>query len=104
MNWAKAIVFTAALAATIVLAGRVAASAQTFQSYRCTDGTQFIVGFYPYDTRAYVQIDGREVMLSKRLTLSGARYSGVGVSLQITKAGVMTVKHVKRSQTACALI
>jgi len=85
-------------------AGAPTASAQTFQSYRCTDGTQFIVAFYPYDNRAHMQIDGREVTLSRRLALSGARYSGGGVSLQITKAGATTVKHVKRSQTACAVM
>jgi hypothetical protein len=37
------------------------AKAQTFQTYRCVDGTQFIVGFYPHDPDAYLQIDGRPV-------------------------------------------
>ena len=92
------------MAGTATLAGTPTASAQTFQSYRCTDGTQFIVGFYPYDSRAHMQIDGREVTLSRRLALSGARYSGDGVSLQITKAGLTSVKHVKLPQTACARI
>lgn len=104
MNWVKSIAFGAVMAGTATLAGAPTASAQTFQSYRCTDGAQFIVGFYPYDTRAHMQIDGREVALSKRLARSGARYSGGGVSLQITKAGVTTVKHVKRPQAACVLI
>jgi membrane-bound inhibitor of C-type lysozyme len=77
-------------------------SAQTtFQSYRCGDGTQFIVAFYPDDGRAHMQIDGREVTLAKRLAISGARYSGGGVSLQITRAGAATIKHVKRASTAC---
>jgi hypothetical protein len=35
--------------------------AQTFQTYRCVDGTQFIVAFYPHDPDAYLQIDGRPV-------------------------------------------
>ena len=35
------------------------ALAQTFQNYRCADGTQFIVGFFEYDKRAHLQIDGR---------------------------------------------
>jgi membrane-bound inhibitor of C-type lysozyme len=52
------------------------ASAQTFNSYRCVDGTRFIVGFYPHDSRAYLQLDGRAVTLRKRLALSGTRYSG----------------------------
>jgi membrane-bound inhibitor of C-type lysozyme len=107
MNWARAIVLKAiVLGATIAAAGPMAAvprvSAQTtFQSYRCGDGTQFIVAFYPDDSRAHIQIDGREVTLTKRLAISGSRYSGGGVSLQITSAGAAMIKHVKRPLTAC---
>jgi membrane-bound inhibitor of C-type lysozyme len=79
------------------------ALAQSFQSYRCGDGTQFIVGFFEYDKRAHLQIDGRAVTLGKRLALSGSRYSGGGVTLKITKAGT-TIKHAKRPVTACELI
>ena len=79
------------------------AAAQTFRNYHCADGTQFIVGFYDYDKRAFLQIDGKAVPLAKRLTLSGARYSGEGVTLKIGKAGT-TVKHLKRPVTACELI
>ena len=78
------------------------ASAQTFQNYRCADGTQFIVGFFEYDQRAHLQIDGRAVTLAKRVALSGSRYSGGGVTLKITKAGT-TVKHARRPVTACEL-
>ena len=74
----------------------------TFQNYRCADGTQFIVGFFEYDKRAHLQIDGRAVTLGKRFALSGSRYSGGGVTLKITKAGT-TVKHAKRPVTACEL-
>jgi membrane-bound inhibitor of C-type lysozyme len=91
--------------AGLALIGMTAAAAQTttFQRYRCGDGTQFIVGFYPYDDRAHMQIDGREVTLSKRLALSGTRYSGAGVTLQISKTGATTVKHSRRPATACEL-
>src|ERR1700753_3162044 len=75
------------------------ASAQTFQSY-CADGTRFIAAFYPYDPRAHLQIDGGPVTLRKRWSWSGTRYSGEGVTLTITKAGV-TVKHARRPSTAC---
>jgi membrane-bound inhibitor of C-type lysozyme len=78
------------------------ASAQTFQNYRCADGTQFIVGFFEYDQRAHLQIDGRAVTLAKRVALSGSRYSGGGVTLKITRAGA-TVKHARRPVTACEL-
>ena len=46
-----------------------AASAQTttFQTYRCGDGTEFIVGFFQYDKRAHMQVDGKAVTLQVRM-------------------------------------
>ena len=78
------------------------AAAQTFESYRCADGTRFIVGFYQYDSRAFLQIDGRAITQNNRLGLSGARYSGSGVTLVIGKKRT-TIRHVKRPVTACEL-
>ncbi len=86
----------------VAAAGASPASAQTFQSYRCADGTQFIAGFFQYDSRAYLQIDGRAVTLARRLGLSGARYSGGGVTLKITRMGT-TVKRTRQAVTACDL-
>jgi membrane-bound inhibitor of C-type lysozyme len=83
--------------------GSSPALARSFQSYRCADGTRFIVGFFEYDKRAHLQIDGRAVTLGKRVALSGSRYSGGGVTLKITRTGT-TVKHAKRPVTACELI
>lgn len=98
----------AILLAVTMLAGGVChvrqADAQTFRTYRCADGTQFIVGFYDGDKRAFLQIDGEPVTLAKRLAVSGARYSGAGITLTIGKAGTTTVKHLKRPATACAVI
>jgi membrane-bound inhibitor of C-type lysozyme len=102
MNWRKTIILAAALSAGGTLAVVPRALAQSFQTYRCTDGTQFIVAFYPYDTRAYMQIDGRPVTLARRLALSGSRYSGGGVTLKITKAGT-TIKRARRPAMACDL-
>jgi membrane-bound inhibitor of C-type lysozyme len=96
------VVFGAALFVAGAVATASSASAQTFRSYRCADGSQFIVGFFEYDQRAHMQIDGRAVTLGKRLALSGSRYSGGGVTLKITKAGT-TVKHAKRPTMACEL-
>ena len=102
MNWARAFVFGATIAAAAAMTAAPRVSAQsTFQSYRCGDGTQFIVAFYPGDRRAHMQIDGREVTLAKRLAMSGARYSGGGVSLQITGGDTAMIKHVRRPSTAC---
>jgi membrane-bound inhibitor of C-type lysozyme len=102
MNRRKTTIFGAALCVAGVVAGSSAASAQTFQSYRCADGTRFIAAFYPYDSRAHLQIDGQAATLAKRLTWSGTRYSGDGVVLRMTKAGI-TVKHARRPTTACEL-
>ncbi|MBR0715903.1 MliC family protein [Bradyrhizobium liaoningense] len=94
----------AIILAVAILAGGTAsmrpAAAQTFQNYHCADGTNFIVGFYDYDKRAFVQIDGTSLPLKKRVTLSGARYSGAGITLKIGKGGT-TVQHLKRPVTAC---
>jgi membrane-bound inhibitor of C-type lysozyme len=95
------IVAVAGLAGTAV--GVPDAAAQTFQNYRCADGTQFIVGFFQYDSRAHLQLDGKAVTLVKRLALSGSRYSGNGVTLKISRAGLTTLKHAKRPVTACEL-
>ncbi|MBR1086668.1 MliC family protein [Bradyrhizobium manausense] len=86
------------------ISGARHADAQTFRSYRCVDGTQFIVAFYDYDNRAFLQIDGEPITLAKRLTVSGARYSAAGITLRIDKTGDVTVKHLKRPVTACSVI
>jgi membrane-bound inhibitor of C-type lysozyme len=99
-RWVAKPMFGAALFAGAAAMGAGPASAQTFQGYRCADGTRFIVAFYDRDSRAYLQIDGRAVTLAKRLNWSGSRYSGDGVTLTIGRAGV-AVKHAKRPTTAC---
>jgi membrane-bound inhibitor of C-type lysozyme len=86
------------------ISGARQADAQTFRNYRCADGTQFIVAFYDGDKRAFLQIDGEPATLAKRLAISGARYSGAGVTLRIGKTGATTVKHLKRPVTACTVI
>jgi membrane-bound inhibitor of C-type lysozyme len=95
-------IFSAALFMAGIAGASSPALGQTFQSYRCADGTQFIVGFFEYDKRAHLQIDGREVTLAKRFGLSGSHYSGGGVTLRFGKTGT-TVKHAKRPETACEL-
>ena len=96
------IVFGAALFLSGAAATLSPAAAQSFQSFRCADGTQFIVGFFEYDKRAHLQIDGKAVTLGRRVALTGARYVGGGITLKITGAGA-TVKHARRRTTACEL-
>jgi membrane-bound inhibitor of C-type lysozyme len=95
------IVLGTAIAGTLVGFAPVLAQSTTVQSYHCADGTNFIVGFFPYDRRAHLQIDGGEITLLKRLSLSGKRYAGGGVTLRVDKAGSITVKHAKKPVTAC---
>jgi membrane-bound inhibitor of C-type lysozyme len=88
---------------TGTLAGLSPAGAQntTFQSYRCADSTNFIVAFYPHDPSAYLQIDGGSLILRKRLSFSGVRYSAAGVTLRYAKDGAISVKRSRRPETAC---
>jgi membrane-bound inhibitor of C-type lysozyme len=102
MNGYKTAILGAALLIVGIVTGSSPALAQTFENYHCADGTRFIVGFFKYDSRAHLQIGGRAVTLAKRLALSGSRYSGGGVTLMMTKAGV-TVRQARRPVTACEL-
>ena len=103
MNNRKMAGFGAAL--FLGLVGASAASAQaTFKNYRCADGTEFIAGFFQYDPRAHLQLGGKPLTLAKGLALSGSRYTGRGVTLKITKAGLTTLKQAKRPVTTCDLM
>lgn len=102
MNSVKRAILACAVLAAGIGGGLRDASAQSkFQNYRCVDGTQFIVGFFQYDLRAHLQLDGKAVTLSKRISLSGSRYTGRGVTLRISKAGLTTIRHAKRPTTTC---
>ena len=101
MNRRKIIIFGLALCAAAAALSPALAQT-TFQNYRCADGSQFIVGFFQYDKRAHLQIDGKAVTLRKRMALTGSRYSGSGVTLRVTKAGT-TLRHAKRPVTACEI-
>jgi membrane-bound inhibitor of C-type lysozyme len=104
MKRGRTIVLGMAVAGTLAGLGPVLAQTTAVHVYRCVDGTNFIVGYFPYDKRAYVQIDGGEVTLRKRLSLSGTRYAGSGVTLLIAKSGAVLVKHARKSVTACDLV
>jgi membrane-bound inhibitor of C-type lysozyme len=102
MNCRRQTIFGGALCVMAMTAVPSAGFAQSsFRNYRCADGAQFIAGFFQYDSRAHLQLDGKALTLSKRVALSGSRYQGNGVTLRITKAGVTTLKHGKRPVTAC---
>ena len=96
-----AIVFVGAAAVTLAT-GASPAAAQTFKTYSCADGTQFIAGFFQYDKRAHLQIDGKAVALTRRVALSGSRYSGGGIVLNIGKTDA-TIKRGKRPASTCSV-
>jgi membrane-bound inhibitor of C-type lysozyme len=104
MNRYGNIVLGAALVASVAGLTSVLAQSTTFRHYHCADGSEFIVGLYPYDSRAYLQIDGGPLTLRRRLALSGTRYAGAGVTLKVNKAGRVTIKRARRPQTACELL
>jgi membrane-bound inhibitor of C-type lysozyme len=97
-----AILCTLLFAGTALISPPASAQTTTFQTYRCGDGTEFIVGFFEYDKRAHMQVDGKAVTLQKRVWLSGARYSGGGVTLTVKKSGT-TLKVGKQPVTTCQL-
>jgi membrane-bound inhibitor of C-type lysozyme len=86
-------------AAADILAGQFAANAQTFFTYRCRDGSEFIAAFYEGDNRAHLQLDGKAMTLPKRMSVSGSRYAKAGITLGITKTSA-TLKRGRRS-TEC---
>ncbi len=89
------------VAGTFASLSPIAAQTTTFQNYQCADDTHFIVAFYPHDPSAYLQIDGGSVILRKRPTLSGTRYSGGGVVLKYSRSGAISVKRRGLRETAC---
>jgi hypothetical protein len=102
MRWHRAVIGGAVMFAVGFVADTSPATAQTFNSYRCADGTQFILAFYPSDKRGYLQIDGHAVTLKRRASLRGWRYSGGGVNLVMTATGIR-LRHARRPVTACEL-
>jgi Membrane-bound lysozyme-inhibitor of c-type lysozyme len=82
-----------------ILIGQSPVFAQTFHTYRCYDGSQFVLAFFEDDKRAHLQLDGKAVTLPKRISLSGSRYAKGDISLRITKT-VITLKRGKQS-TEC---
>ena len=102
-TFGNAILAAALCVAAIATVPTAALAQSSFRNYRCADGSQFMVGFFQYDKRAHLQLDGKAVTLPKRVALTGSRYQGKGVTLRITKAGVVTLKHARRKTTTCEL-
>lgn len=83
-------------AAAGILADQFPAGAQTFFTYRCRDGSEFIAAFYEGDSRAHLQLDGKAIALPKRMSMSGSRYAKGGITLRIAKTAT-TLKRGRQS-------
>lgn len=88
-------IFIALLGAAGILADQSPAPAETFFTYRCRDGSEFIAAFYEGDSRAHLQLDGKAVALAKRMSVSGSRYVKGDITLRITKTAT-TLKRGKQ--------
>ena len=75
-------------------------SAETFAQYRCDDGAQLSVMFPEKRGRAFVQVDGKSLILPQRLAASGARYAKGGVTFWI-KGNDAQLKRPKSKWTQC---
>ena len=74
--------------------------AQTYLQYRCEDGAQLSVAFVEKSKAAYVQLDGKAIILPQRLSGSGARYAKSGVTFWI-KGDDAQLKRPKKKWTQC---
>ena len=87
-----------ACAVAIVL-GQPPVVAQTFLTYSCLDGSEFVVAFFPGDRSAHLQLDGKAVSLSRRLSLYGTRYAKGDITLRIAKTATALTRG--RRSTEC---
>jgi membrane-bound inhibitor of C-type lysozyme len=85
--------------AIAIVFGQSRVVAQTFLTYSCLDGSEFVVAFFPGDRSAHLQLDGKAMALSRRLSLSGTRYAKGDITLRTAKSGT-TLTRGRRS-TEC---
>jgi hypothetical protein len=73
------------------------AQAQTYHHYECTDGSSFEVTFYPETKAAYLQIDGKSLMLPKRFSLISQRFKKDGYSFAMRAGGKAIMKRAGKT-------
>jgi membrane-bound inhibitor of C-type lysozyme len=76
------------------------AKAQTFVTYHCQDGTEFIAAFYQSQGVVYLRLDGKDLTLPQRIAASGARYAKGGITLWIKDNGA-SLRRARRT-TQCS--
>jgi membrane-bound inhibitor of C-type lysozyme len=79
--------------ALIVAGSASVVQAQTYHNYQCTDGSHFQVAFYQDTKAAYLQIDGKSLVLPKRFSLISQRFKQSGYSFAMRGGGKAIMKH-----------
>ena len=69
------------------------ARADTYYHYECTDGSRFDVVFQSDIKAAYLQIDGKSLVLPKRFSLISQRFKQSGYSFAMRGGGKAIMKH-----------
>jgi membrane-bound inhibitor of C-type lysozyme len=80
--------------------GAAQAAPQTFLTFHCGDGTEFVATIYESRRSAQLQLDGKALTLPRRLALFGPRYSAGGITLRM-KGTAATLSRGRRS-TECS--
>jgi hypothetical protein len=75
------------------LAAPAVAFADTYHHYECTDGSSFEVAFVSETKAAYLQIDGKSLVLPKRFSLISQRFKQGGYSFAMRAGGKAIMKH-----------
>ena len=84
------------LAAACLAVGPSPALAQKLATYHCGDGGDFVASFFPGGRRLSAKVDGRNLVLTRRLSLSGTRYVSGDVTIRI-KGQAATLTRGRRS-------
>ena len=65
--------------------------------YECTDGASFEVAFYPETKAAYLQIDGKSLVLPKRFSLDQPALHAERLSFSMRTGGKATMRHAGKT-------
>jgi hypothetical protein len=90
-------VYAFLLALAVAASSLGPAQAQTYYRYECTDGAAFELAFYAETKAAYLQFDGKSLMLPKRFSLTSQRFSKNGITLSMKSGNKATIKHYGKS-------
>jgi hypothetical protein len=81
------------LATALTCGSATLAQAETYYHYECTDGAHFDVVFQSEIKAAYLQIDGKSLVLPKRFSLISQRFKQGGYSFAMRSGGKAIMKH-----------